>query len=381
MPGHRWQTPPHDFLHPEHVVHEDRDLTHRRQFSVPLMTTVPAARDFGRVLVTGGAGFIGSALVWALNRKGVDRIVIADRLGTSEKWRNLAPLRFEDYLEAEDLLPRLESGALGRFDTVLHMGACSSTLERNATFLMHNNFEMTKRIAKWAVSHESRFVYASSAATYGDGAAGMSDDVDDAHGLSHLRPLNAYGYSKQIFDQYAMANGLLTRVAGLKFFNVFGPNEGHKGVMRSLVQKAFEQVRDTGRMQLFKSYKPEYADGAQQRDFIYVKDAVDMTLHVASFDDAHGLFNVGSGVAHTWLDLAAALFAAMDRVPAIDFVDMPDAMRDRYQYFTRADVGRLIRTGYEKAPTRLHDAIDDYVRGYLKTDLRLGDEAAMHAGG
>jgi ADP-L-glycero-D-manno-heptose 6-epimerase len=338
--------------------------------------TPTPTRDLGRVLVTGGAGFIGSALIWGLNARGISTVVVSDRLGTSDKWRNLAPLRFEDYLEADDLLAKLEQGALGSFDTVLHMGACSSTLERDATFLMHNNFEYTKRLAQWSVTHQARFVYASSAATYGDGSAGMDDQVQYVSDLAKLRPLNAYGYSKQIFDQYALTRGLLHRIVGLKFFNVFGPNEGHKGVMRSLVHKAYEQVRDTGRVQLFKSYRNEFADGEQRRDFVYVKDVVDMTLHLASHDSAGGLFNIGSGEAHTWLTLTGALFAAMGQPTAIDFIPMPEAMRDRYQYFTQADVSRLRATGYSAAPMALEDAIADYVQQYLALDRRLGDETA-----
>jgi ADP-L-glycero-D-manno-heptose 6-epimerase len=328
----------------------------------------------GRILVTGGAGFIGSALVWGLNALGVEEIVIADRLGTTDKWRNLAPLRFEDYLEADDLLSRLESRALGRFSLVLHMGACSSTLERDATFLARNNFEFTKSVATWALSQDTRFVYASSAATYGDGTAGMSDAVRSVDDLAALRPLNAYGYSKQLFDQYALSHGLLDRIVGLKFFNVFGPNEGHKGEMRSLVHKAYEQIRDTGRVRLFRSYRPEYADGEQRRDFVYVKDVVDMTLHLASTSSAAGLYNVGSGVAQSWLELAGALFSAMGREQVIEFIEMPEAMRNRYQYFTRADISRLRATGFHSPLTELTAAVADYVWRYLDPDRRLGDE-------
>ncbi len=327
-----------------------------------------------RVLVTGGAGFIGSALVWGLNARGIDEVVIADRLGTSDKWRNLAPLRFEDYLEADDLFPRLESGALGEFSLVLHMGACSSTLERDASYLARNNFEFTKTLARWALTNDVRFVYASSAATYGDGAAGMSDRVRGAEDLSSLRPLNAYGYSKQLFDQYALSHGMLERVVGLKFFNVFGPNEGHKGEMRSLVNKAYEQIRDTGRVRLFKSYRPEYRDGEQRRDFVYVKDVVEMTLHLARERGAAGLYNIGSGVAHTWLDLARALFAAMGLEPQIEFIEMPESMRARYQYYTCADIARLRAAGYDAPVTPLDASVADYVKGYLEPDHRLGDE-------
>ncbi len=327
-----------------------------------------------RILVTGGAGFIGSALVWALNRAGAERVVIADRLGTDDKWRNLAALRFDDYLEADDLLPRLTGGGLGSFDLVLHMGACSSTTERDASYLARNNFEFTKSLAHWSLAHETRFVFASSAATYGDGVAGMDDSDDSPAALSHLRPLNAYGYSKLLFDQYAARAGVLERMVGLKFFNIFGPNEAHKGDMRSLVHKAYGQILETGRVKLFRSYRPDYGDGEQQRDFLYVKDAVAMTLHLATAPDAVGLYNVGSGVASSWLELAGALFAALGREPDIEFIDMPESIRDRYQYHTRADITKLRSTGYELPVTPLADAVADYARGYLVPDKRLGDE-------
>lgn len=326
-----------------------------------------------RILVTGGAGFIGSALVWALNRRGAERVVIADRLGTDEKWRNLAALRFEDYLEADDLLPRLGSGALGAFDLVLHMGACSATTERDASYLARNNFEFTKELAHWSLARDARFVYASSAATYGDGEAGMEDGDDSAAALARLRPLNAYGYSKQLFDQYAARAGMLHRLVGLKFFNIFGPNEAHKGDMRSLVHKAYGQILESGRVKLFRSYRAEYADGEQQRDFLYVKDAVEMTLHLATTASAGGLYNIGSGVASSWLELAGALFAALDREPEIEFIEMPESIRDRYQYHTRADISKLRATGYDRPVTSLAEAVSDYARGYLVPDRRLGD--------
>ena len=325
-----------------------------------------------RVLVTGGAGFIGSALVWELNRRGCERIVIADFLETSDKWRNLAPLAFEDYLEADDLLSRLESKSLGRFDVVLHMGACSSTTERNAAYLARNNYQFTKDLAGCALSSNSRFVYASSAATYGDGAAGMSDDASLPN-LRKLRPLNMYGYSKQMFDLYAAQRGILDKIVGVKFFNIFGPNEDHKGDMRSLVNKAYAQIAETGEIRLFKSYRPDYADGEQKRDFLYVKDAVAMTLHLASSDNTSGLFNVGSGEANTWLDLANAVFASVGKPTNIRFIDMPDEIRSKYQYFTQADISRLRARGYSSTVTPLADAVSDYVKSYLVPGLRLGD--------
>ena len=325
----------------------------------------------GPILVTGGAGFIGSALAWALNRQGCERLLLVDRLGRSEKWRNLAPLRFDDYLDADDLFAAIDRGALDEVRTVFHLGACSSTTETDASYLMRNNVEYTRRLAEWALGCGARFVYASSAATYG----ALEGALDEALPLERLRPLNMYGYSKHLFDCYAARRGYLRHAVGLKYFNVFGPNEDHKGDMRSMVHKAFHQIRETGGVRLFRSHRPDFADGEQRRDFIYVKDAVAMTLHLAADPSAHGLYNIGAGVAHTWIDLANGVFAALDRPPQIDFIDMPEALRGKYQYSTCATIGRLRQTGYSAAVTPFAAAIDDYVRGYLAADRRLGDEA------
>jgi ADP-L-glycero-D-manno-heptose 6-epimerase len=321
-----------------------------------------------RVLVTGGAGFIGSALVWALNRRGCEDIVVCDILAANEKWRNLTPLRFADYVEADALLPQLQSGALGKFDLVLHMGACSSTTERDASYLIRNNYEFTKDLAAWALAKKARFVYASSAATYGDGSAGMEDG--DAK-LDTLRPLNMYGYSKHLFDQHAKRGGFLKKMVGLKYFNVYGPNEDHKGDMRSLVHKSFSQVKNEGVIRLFKSYRPDYRDGEQKRDFLYVKDAVAMTLHLAASQKAGGLFNIGSGAARTWIDLANSVFTALGKKPKIEFIEMPETIRDKYQYFTQADISKLRATGYREKVTPLETAVADYVKNYLVPDKRL----------
>ena len=326
-----------------------------------------------RVLVTGGAGFIGSALVWALNRRGCDNIVVCDILGTNEKWRNLTPLRFADYVEAADLQSRLQSGALGKFDLVLHLGACSATTEKDATYLAKNNYEFTKDLAVWSLAQKTRFVYASSAATYGDGAVGMEDDDTK---LDLLRPLNMYGYSKHLFDQHAKRAGFLNKIVGLKYFNVFGPNEDHKGDMRSLVHKSFAQVQSKGVIQLFKSYRKEYKDGEQKRDFLYVKDCAAMTLHLAATHRANGLFNIGSGGARSWIDLANAVFVALKKKPVIKFIEMPETIRDKYQYFTQANLMRLHGTGYNTPVTSLENAVNDYVRKYLVLDKRLDPAVA-----
>jgi ADP-L-glycero-D-manno-heptose 6-epimerase len=334
----------------------------------------------GTILVTGGAGFLGSALVWALNQRGFDRILIADFLGHSEKWRNLAPLRFVDYLEADDLLRAVDSdaGKLRDIGSVFHLGACSSTTETDAAYLIRNNFQYTATLAEWALRHQNRFVYASSAATYGALESGLSESIE----LATLRPLNMYGYSKQLFDQHAARHGYLDRIVGLKYFNVFGPNEQHKGDMRSMVLKAFEQIRQSGRVKLFKSYRPAFKDGEQRRDFVYVKDAIDMTLHLAESTQGRsglggGLFNVGSGRAHTWIELATAVFEAMAQPVAIDFIEMPDAIRANYQYSTVATLTRLRESGYAHEPTPLREAVADYVREYLLPGRRLGDEVRI----
>jgi ADP-L-glycero-D-manno-heptose 6-epimerase len=327
----------------------------------------------GRILVTGGAGFIGSALVWALNQRGISDIVITDFLGNDEKWKNLVPLKFADYVDAGDFRARLAENAakFGKFSAVFHLGACSATTEKNAAYLADNNFGYTKELAAWSLAQGSRFIYASSAATYGDGAQGMDDRNED---LAQLRPLNMYGYSKHLFDLHAQRVGWLGRIVGVKYFNVFGPNEDHKGDMRSLVNKAYQQILSTGRVQLFRSHKPEFKDGEQMRDFLYVKDAVEMTIHFADeATNANGLFNLGSGEANTWLTLTRAIFAALDRPAQIDFIEMPEVLRGKYQYYTKADVTKLRDSGYGRAMTRLPDAVRDYVQGYLVPARKLGD--------
>ncbi|BDE07685.1 ADP-L-glycero-D-manno-heptose-6-epimerase [Vulcanimicrobium alpinum] len=327
-----------------------------------------------RVVVTGGAGLIGSALVRHLNLDGIEDIVVVDRLGTSEKWRHLVPLRFADYLDAGEFYARIAADpyAFGRVAAVFHLGACSSTTERDASYLVQNNVRRSQEIARWSFSLGARFTYASSAATYGARECEMREDLDP----HALRPLNMYGYSKHLFDRWMRREGLLERAVGLKYFNVYGPNEDHKGEMRSVVAKAYEQIRATGTIELFKSYREGIADGEQSRDFLYVKDAAAITAFLAASPAAGGLYNVGSGIARTWNDLARAVFAALDLPPRIIYVEMPDALRGKYQYRTVATIDRLRDAGWTRPFTTLEAAIDDYVRRYLTSGAALGDESA-----
>lgn len=327
----------------------------------------------GTILVTGGAGFIGSALAWALNNRNLDNIWLADFLESNpNKSRNLDALDHQRFLDAAELrqLVRDDSSDLADVRTIFHLGACSSTTETDEAYLHDNNFLYTKELAEWALARDARFVYASSAATYGDGSAGMDDQTKD---LERYRPLNLYGESKHKFDLQARDAGLLPHIVGLKYFNVYGPNEEHKGDMRSVVSKSFAQIQDAGGMNLFRSHHPDYEDGKQLRDFLYVKDAVRMTLYLAENDEANGLFNLGCGQARSWLDLANAIFAALGKDANVTFIDMPETIRDKYQYFTQADVSKIRAAGYKDAFFSLEEAVADYVRNYLLPDKRLGE--------
>jgi ADP-L-glycero-D-manno-heptose 6-epimerase len=326
------------------------------------------------IVVTGGVGFIGSAVIWALNRQGRKDILVVDTLGTDERWKNLVNLRFTDFIEKQDFLDQLQKGALNpAISGILHLGACSSTTERDAGFLMRNNHQYTQHLAQWCLEHKKRFVYASSAATYGDGQQGFSDDHAK---LETLKPLNMYGYSKHLSDMWALQNGLLDKIAGLKYFNVFGPNEYHKDDMRSVVHKAYCQIHENSQVRLFKSHREGFKDGWQLRDFIYVKDAVAATLGIYENPKANGIFNIGTGQARSFYDLVVATFHAMDLEPYIEYIDMPETIRDKYQYFTQAQTGRLKNLGLDTMHS-LEDAITDYVRNYILKDdpyLKLEDE-------
>jgi ADP-L-glycero-D-manno-heptose 6-epimerase len=316
------------------------------------------------LIVTGGAGFIGRNVVAEVNRRGPADIVLVDGLGTDEKWRNLVGLRFEDMVAPEDLCDWLRGRRPGSISGIIHLGACSSTTEADAEYLMRNNYRYTRRLCEWALDNSARFIYASSAATYGDGSSGFSDQ--DAV-TERLAPFNMYGYSKHVFDLWALRNGLFDQIVGLKYFNVFGPYEDHKNDMRSVVAKAYDEIRRTGRLSLFKSYREGIRDGEQRRDFIFVDDAVDTTLHFLADGTTSGLFNCGTGTARTWLDLGTAVFSSLGLAPAIEFVDMPVLLRDKYQYFTQADTDKLRAAGYARKFTTLEDGVDKYVRGYLAT--------------
>ena len=315
------------------------------------------------IIVTGGAGFIGSAIIAALNKRQITDILVVDELATNAKWKNLVNLSFADYVEKDDFLEMVIAGKVSPpVEAVFHLGACTSTTETNASYLIKNNYEYTKLLAQWATQAGIRFIYASSAATYGDGSVGFSDNDEK---IRELKPQNCYGYSKQLFDLWAHRAGLLKKIVGLKYFNVFGPNEYHKADMRSFILKAYEQINATGKVQLFKSHNPKYADGEYLRDFIYIKDAVDMTLFFFDNQKVNGLFNIGTGSARTWNDLVKAVFAAVGKEPNIEYIEMPESFRNQYQYFTEADTTKLRQAGYDKETICLEDAIKDYVQKYL----------------
>ena len=313
-------------------------------------------------VVTGAAGFIGRNMAAELNRRGEERILIVDDLGTDERWKNLRGLKFEDIWTIDRFRGALRGGPLPAVKAVYHLGACSATTETDANYLLDNNYQYTRELCEWCLAHGARFVYASSAATYGDGAQGYSD-ADAA--TSSLVPLNMYGMSKHLFDLWALRSGILGKIAGLKYFNVYGPGEDHKGDMRSVIHKAYGQIRETGVVKLFKSYRPDYQDGEQVRDFVFVKDAVDVTLFCGENEKASGLFNCGTGKARSWNDLAKATFAAMGRKPNVAYIEMPESLRSKYQYFTQAEMGKIRAAGYAQAFTSLEDGVREYVQGHL----------------
>lgn len=322
------------------------------------------------IVVTGAAGFLGSATVWALNARGRTDILCVDTGPSADGVANLAPLRYAAYLPHDRWLAELKAGAWAtRMEAVIHLGACSSTTETNWDYLRENNLEYTQTVCEAALDAGARLVIASSAATYGDGAHGYHDDHA---GLDALRPLNLYGRSKHEFDLWARDTGRLDHIVSVKYFNVYGPNEWHKGDMRSMVCKGFEQIRETGRVRLFKSDRPEYPDGGQRRDFIYVKDAIAMTLWLLEHPEHNGIFNIGTGASTDWNRLMRAIFAAMDREPVIEYFDMPAELAEKYQYDTCADMTKLHAAGYTAPVMPVEVAVRDYVTNYLAPHRHLG---------
>jgi len=318
------------------------------------------------IVVTGGAGFIGSCIVARLNAVGIEDILIVDHLKDKpNKKKNIENKKYTDYLDKKDFLQLVLDGKLDTsISTIIHMGACSSTTLTDADYYEKNNYEYSCHLATWSLKNNSRFIYASSAATYGDGSLGYSDR-DDV--IPRLKPLNLYGQSKQKFDMWVLQNRHVDKMVGLKFFNVFGPNEYHKEDMRSVVAKAYKKVAEEGVIRLFKSYKPEYKDGEQKRDFIYVKDAVDVVMFFFDNPRINGIYNVGTGKARTWNDLAAALFDAVGKDVNIEYFNMPENLKSKYQYFTEADMEKLRGSGYQKSFTELENAVKDYCV-YLKNN-------------
>ncbi len=316
------------------------------------------------VILTGGAGFIGSALLKRLNELGINDVVVVDSLGSDDKILNLRGKKFVQYIDKESFLLLLSDRIKpAEVESVIHLGACTSTTERNIEYLHQNNFLYSKTLATWCFEHGKQFLYASSAATFGDGSLGFSDDNKKAHAF---HPLNPYGASKQMFDLWLIDSGLDNQATGFKFFNVFGPNEYHKGDMASLVYKAYNQIQNDGALRLFRSYTPKYKDGEFVRDFIYVKDSIDVLLWALEHKEATGIFNLGTGKARSWNDLARALFSSMHAPENIKYIDMPSSIRDAYQYYTEADISKLRKAGYDKPFTSLEESVDDYVQSYLR---------------
>jgi len=321
-------------------------------------------------LVTGGAGFIGSNLLAALEARREGPLVLCDRLGSNDKWRNIAKRELDDIVHPDKLFPFLDAHA-GRIRAVFHMGAISSTTETDADLIVDNNFNLTVALFAWSARNKVRIVYASSAATYGDGSHGFEDDISP-NALARLRPLNAYGWSKHLFDRRTgrkLAEGrpMPPQWAGLKFFNVYGPNEYHKGSQASVVSQIYPHAEAGAAAQLFRSHDPRYPDGGQMRDFIWVDDAVQIMLWLLDHPSVSGLFNVGTGKARSFYDLAAAVYRALGKEPHIRYVDTPVEIRPRYQYFTEARMERLRAAGYDRPFASLEDGVAVYVARYLAT--------------
>ena len=324
-------------------------------------------------IITGGSGFIGSAICWRLNTLGIDDIIIVDTDMHGDKEKNLANLKYADFMHKDLFLGEiLQNAFYHKVDTIYHMGACSSTTEDDMEYLIENNVEYSKHLANWCVKNNVRFIYASSGATYGNGESGFDDDIAL---IPKLQPLNKYGLSKQIFDKWVIENNFHEKMVGLKYFNVFGPNENHKNDMKSMINKSYHQIVNTGKLKLFKSLNPKYKDGEQKRDFIYVKDAVEMTIFFDAGNEKgreqNGIYNIGCGKAHTWLEVANAIFKTLGKEPQIEFIDMPENIMNQYQYFSEAKIDKIRKAGYDKNITELEKSIEEYIKNYLEPDKYL----------
>lgn len=316
------------------------------------------------LILTGGAGFIGANTLSALNRKGRSDIVVVDNIGCTQKWKNLVDCSFTRYLHKDVLWSWLDDNRDAPLEAVIHLGACTDTLERDFDYLHRNNVDYSRRIWQLCTERSIPLIYASSAATYGDGSRGFSDRHEET---ARYRPINPYGYSKHLFDLWALRQvHTPVRWYGIKFFNVYGPRENHKGRMASVARFAIPQALEAGKIRLFKSHRPDYDDGEQRRDFVFVEDVVAILLHLLEFELPSGLYNAGSGTAHTFNRLAAAIFQALELPECIEYFDMPESLRGSYQYFTEAPMEKLAQAGYRPRPTTLEDGIRQYVQWLLK---------------
>lgn len=320
------------------------------------------------IVVTGAAGMIGSGVVRCLNDRGYTRLLLIDDLKQTDKWKNLIGKQFDDFVSRYKMFDELKKRQ-SEIQAVLHLGACSDTVETDADYLMENNFRFSIRLAKWALSENKRFVYASSAATYGDGSLGFEDDEDR---LDELQPINMYAFSKHLVDLWMKKNGGFKRAVGLKYFNVFGPNESHKGRMASMVYKMHQKARENGVIHLYKSNDSRFIDGGQMRDFIYVKDAVRMTCDLLEpeSEHIHGLYNIGRGIPETWNDLAKALFYSLDKKDSIQYVEMPKDLMKQYQNYTCADMAKFHKMQPFVKTMSIDEAVREYVQEYLVKDTR-----------
>lgn len=317
----------------------------------------------GTYIVTGGAGFIGSCIVRTLNDKGIEDIIIVDDIASTAKWKNIQNKKYREYIHKKNFMGLLEQEEYENISAVIHMGACSSTTELDFDYLWENNVGYSKALWRYCARKQIPFLYASSAATYGVGEKGFSDDTA---GIDALRPLNAYGYSKQVFDQWSLKQEEKpSQYVGLKFFNVYGPNEYFKGSMASMVFHGFNQLKETGKIRLFRSGDKNYTDGGQERDFVYVKDVCNVISYFLEHPEYSGIFNVGTGRAQTFSELASAIFYALDREPVIEYFEMPKELEGKYQYHTEADITSLRRAGYSFPFADVKRGVEDYVRNFL----------------